>query len=189
MKALSHPARIAVFDYLGSLQARGQESATATEISQHTGLSPSAMSYHLRTLAKAGFIEEAEGRGDKRERAWKLILGSFDLSAEADGPPSAFIAENATVRTMLDHDVKEVRKALDRRLEEQGRGVVSETSFLNRTRLTLTKEQAVEFNKDFQALLNRYDKHPDGNTVPADDEYVFRMISYFYVEFPEEPQR
>ena len=53
MRALAHPARIAIWTHIG---LRG--SVTATECAEVAGLSPSACSYHLRTLARYGFIEE-----------------------------------------------------------------------------------------------------------------------------------
>ena len=46
MRALAHPARLAVLDQLAD-----GGTATATECARTAGLSPSAMSYHLRALA------------------------------------------------------------------------------------------------------------------------------------------
>ncbi|WP_415645783.1 helix-turn-helix domain-containing protein, partial [Stackebrandtia soli] len=59
LRALAHPARMAILDHLGEV-----DDLTATEGAELIGLSPSAMSYHLRTLAKVGLLEEAPGRGD-----------------------------------------------------------------------------------------------------------------------------
>jgi len=53
MRALAHPARIAIWTHIAM---RG--SATATECAEVAGLSPSACSYHLRSLARYGFVEE-----------------------------------------------------------------------------------------------------------------------------------
>jgi DNA-binding transcriptional ArsR family regulator len=66
MRALAHPARIASLERL----MRGGP-ATATELGRVAGLTPSAMSYHLRMLEKAGLISTAPGRGDGRERVWQ----------------------------------------------------------------------------------------------------------------------
>ena len=51
IKALAHPARLAVIDELFA----GRE-LTATECAQVAGLSLSAMSYHLRALEKWGIV-------------------------------------------------------------------------------------------------------------------------------------
>ncbi len=66
IRALAHPARLTVIEELYS----GRE-LTATECADLAGLSPSAMSYHLRSLAKAGIVERADATGDGRERPWR----------------------------------------------------------------------------------------------------------------------
>ena len=63
MRAMAHPARLALLEHL-----RNSGPATATECAGVVGLSPSATSYHLRALARAGLVEAAPGRGDGRER-------------------------------------------------------------------------------------------------------------------------
>jgi DNA-binding transcriptional ArsR family regulator len=77
IRALSHPARLAIIDYLGS-----GVTATATELAEVVGLSPSATSYHLRELARAGLIREAEGRGDGRERVWQGVADRFRYDSD-----------------------------------------------------------------------------------------------------------
>ena len=66
MRALAHPARLAILNRLGV-----DGSATATEVAEVAGITPSAASYHLRMLAKYGFVEDAPPRGDGRERVWR----------------------------------------------------------------------------------------------------------------------
>src|SRR3954471_24664304 len=66
MRALAHPVRLALLEALtdaGTL--------TATEAGERGGESPANASFHLRQLAKYGFVEEAEG-GTGRRRPWKL---------------------------------------------------------------------------------------------------------------------
>lgn len=57
MRALAHPARMAIMEHLGTLEG----GATATECAEIAGLSPSATSYHLRELAKFGLVQQAPG--------------------------------------------------------------------------------------------------------------------------------
>lgn len=64
MRALAHPTRIALLDYL---YWHGQ--STATQCAEAIGDSTGSCSYHLRCLAKWGFIEEMPGKG--RERPWR----------------------------------------------------------------------------------------------------------------------
>ncbi len=79
LRALGHPLRLRL---LGLLRIQGP--ATATTLGQTVGAAPNAVSYHLRQLAKAGFIEPAEAAGsDRREHAWRA---SHDVTSwtEAD---------------------------------------------------------------------------------------------------------
>jgi DNA-binding transcriptional ArsR family regulator len=66
MRALAHPARLAIIDALAS----GDE-LTATECAAITGLSPSATAYHLKFLERHNFAERAPARNDGRERPWR----------------------------------------------------------------------------------------------------------------------
>jgi DNA-binding transcriptional ArsR family regulator len=71
MRALAHPIRIRLLE---ELTFRGP--LTATQAAAHVGESPSSCSFHLRTLAKYGFVEEAGG-GTGRQRPWRVVsLGS-----------------------------------------------------------------------------------------------------------------
>ena len=67
MRALAHPVRIRLLE---ELTFRGP--LTATQAADHVGESPSSCSFHLRTLAKYGFVEEAGG-GTGRQRPWRVV--------------------------------------------------------------------------------------------------------------------
>ena len=84
MRALAHQARIAIWSYLGL-----HGPATATECAEIAGLSPSACSYHLRTLARYGFVEEdPDSAADGRERPWRARLLAFNMHEGPDVPPA-----------------------------------------------------------------------------------------------------
>jgi len=57
--------------------------ATATECAAEVGESPQSCSYHLRTLAKHGFVEQVPSK-DGRERRWRARVGSIDWDAGTD---------------------------------------------------------------------------------------------------------
>lgn len=77
IRALSHPARLAIIEHL-----ENGVTATATELAEVVGLSPSATSYHLRALARGGIIREAQGRGDGRERVWQGVADRFRYDSD-----------------------------------------------------------------------------------------------------------
>lgn len=66
LKALAHPIRV---ELLGLLRTGGP--STATELARRTGESSGTTSYHLRQLAAADLVAEAEGLGNGRERWWR----------------------------------------------------------------------------------------------------------------------
>jgi DNA-binding transcriptional ArsR family regulator len=86
IRALAHPVRIALLE---ALLREGP--LTATEAAELLADSPGNMSWHLQTLAKYGYVEEAEG-GVGRRRPWRLVsmgttydeeFGDPELSAAA----------------------------------------------------------------------------------------------------------
>lgn len=81
MRALAHPLRLKLLALL-----RQRESATATDLARALDESTAQTSYHLRTLARYGLIEEAERR-DARERRWRATAAHFRFSAGARSSP------------------------------------------------------------------------------------------------------
>jgi predicted ArsR family transcriptional regulator len=113
MRALAHRARIAIWEYLGL-----HGPATATQCAEVAGLSPSACSYHLRTLAKYGFIEEdRESAADGRERPWRVRLLAFNMEDSPDAPAAYRVANQLLVENLREA-AEEVRvRFLDRKAE------------------------------------------------------------------------
>jgi DNA-binding transcriptional ArsR family regulator len=89
MRALAHPARMAIIDALAS----GDE-LTATECAALTGLSPSATAYHLKFLERHHFAEPAPARGDAREKPWRATSGTrveLDPATPAGAAAASFV--------------------------------------------------------------------------------------------------
>ena len=83
MRALAHPVRMALIELFAV-----HPTLTATQASEALGESPANCAFHLRTLAKYGFVEEAGG-GRGRERPWRastksqrIRLHASDLDSE-----------------------------------------------------------------------------------------------------------
>ena len=94
IRALAHAARLAVIEELYS----GRE-LTATECAAVAGVSPSTMSYHLRSLEMAGIVERAEPTSDGRERPWRRA-GTY-LKIDAGDSTLAVAASNALTQSLL----------------------------------------------------------------------------------------
>jgi len=66
LKAVAHPLRVRL---LGALRINGP--ATASQLAREFGESSGSTSYHLRQLARYGFIEEDPEQPNARERRWR----------------------------------------------------------------------------------------------------------------------
>jgi DNA-binding transcriptional ArsR family regulator len=146
IRALAHPARTAVLDYLGTAQE-----ATATECAKVAGLSPSAMSYHLRTLAKVGLVEEAEGRGDGRERVWRARVQNFSVGVEYDAPESLKLTGRAMVEAFQAGSDAKMSRWLDAANDEPKEWY--DTMMFSQTTILVTAEEASELNEKLMKLV------------------------------------
>jgi DNA-binding transcriptional ArsR family regulator len=86
LRALAHPNRIKL---LAAVGLRG--TLTATEAVEFVGGSPASCAYHLRTLAKYGFIEDAGGQS-RRERPWRLTQAGLSWNEQAGGTEQRAVA-------------------------------------------------------------------------------------------------
>jgi DNA-binding transcriptional ArsR family regulator len=99
MRALAHPARIAIWAHLAL-----HGPATATECAEVAGLSPSACSYHLRTLARYQIVEEdRENAADGRQRPWRVRMVSFSIDTNS-GDPAVDLAGRVLVNAIRSED-------------------------------------------------------------------------------------
>lgn len=71
LSALADPTRRRVVDLLRRRPRR------AGELARHFGVSPPAMSRHLRVLRTGGLVEETPGEADARVRVYHLRPGPF----------------------------------------------------------------------------------------------------------------
>jgi DNA-binding transcriptional ArsR family regulator len=87
MRALAHPVRVALLEAL-----REEPTLTATQASELLGETPANCSFHLRTLAKYGFVEEVPG-GAGRRRPWRRVDASIRFSVDQEEPAAGAAAE------------------------------------------------------------------------------------------------
>lgn len=75
MKALANPLRRRIMRLL-TLNGHGR----ATDLAAELGITSNLASFHLRTLAAAGLVEEApELKRDGRDRVWRPASGPFSI--------------------------------------------------------------------------------------------------------------
>lgn len=149
IRALAHKVRLDVIDELfGS-----EETYTATELARSFGLTPSAMSYHLRALEKWGYVVRAESSGDGRERHWKAAGETLNVGDKSN---VSELVSSTLIDVTLNATRERVLKALVRAdsLGEDDPG----TLMLASSKIRLTKEEAKEFAEEYHRLVDKYRK-------------------------------
>src|SRR6478735_6747999 len=106
MRALAHPLRLRL---LSLLDDEGE--ATATRCAEVTGESVASCSFHLRMLAKYGFVEPAERRG--REKPWRAVGQGRTTRFDPDVPGS-LVAAGEVAALQLDELARAVEALTDR---------------------------------------------------------------------------
>ncbi|MEV6812004.1 metalloregulator ArsR/SmtB family transcription factor [Micromonospora sp. NPDC051296] len=161
LRALAHPARLAIMEHLGSTEG----GATATECAEVVGLSPSATSYHLRALARYGLVEEAPSRGDARERLWRSTMQSWSIDAGRGADPSVRDAERTLVEVFLARELERSRDWLRRAPDEPEEWY--QNALLSDSMLLLTAEELAELNQAVLGLLRPYRKRDRSDPPPG----------------------
>jgi DNA-binding transcriptional ArsR family regulator len=87
LRALAHPVRIALIEAL----TFDGGAMTATQLAERIGEAPTTCSFHLRQLAKYGFVEEA-GTGPGRSRPWRITRLGIYIPGPPHDPESAVAA-------------------------------------------------------------------------------------------------
>ncbi|WP_016697003.1 winged helix-turn-helix domain-containing protein [Actinoalloteichus spitiensis] len=161
LRALAHPVRVALMELLAD------RDRTATQCSALLGESVANCSYHLRTLAKHGYVEQV---GGGREKPWRLA--SFRQNLVIDGvDDESDLASEAATEAFLEHDFDILRQGIRTRAREpedwrEATGVVSATTFV-------TLEEMRELRQDLMRVLQRFtDRLEDREARPADASQV-----------------
>jgi DNA-binding transcriptional ArsR family regulator len=147
MRALAHPVRIALLELLGR-----EGELTASGAAEILDESPGNMSWHLQTLAKYGYVEEAGG-GKGRSRPWRIASVSNRFRASSDDPE--FDAAGEALGSTF------AERAFARLREWGGRRATysfawRDAAFVSDSLGYLTAEEMAEVGEEIAALFGRY---------------------------------
>ncbi len=148
MRALAHPVRMALLELLGVAGT-----VTATQASELLGESPANCAFHLRTLAKYGFVKEAGG-GRGRERPWTAAQRSISISSTDQADPQAALAADALSQLWLERWLERARRVFGS--SERLPGWEHATHF-SRAGVFLTAAETVQVNREVRQILDRYE--------------------------------
>jgi DNA-binding transcriptional ArsR family regulator len=104
MKAFAHPLRMAIYNFLME-----HGSATATTLAEALDESTGQTSYHLRQLARHGFVEEHPGKGTGRERWWRPVGFSYDGVDMVERDPALRAPLQLALQTQVDQRAQSMR--------------------------------------------------------------------------------
>lgn len=163
LRAMSHPVRLALMDAL-----RDEGPLTATQAAELVGESPANCSFHLRTLAKYGFVQEAEG-GKGRERPWRLVAVAHVVPDAGELAGEAGAAAGALVEVLAERDFERIRNWLHS--STQYPEVWRQASFDYSVRLQMTPEELAGVGEAIHRLLvgflGRSGNHRPEGAVPV----------------------
>jgi DNA-binding transcriptional ArsR family regulator len=149
LRALGHPTRLRI---LGRLQLHCD--ATATECAADVGESPSSCSYHLRTLARHGFVEEAPS-DDGRERRWRARVVGVDFPATGD--PEFEAASRLARAALLQLDDDEVRSYLQH--EQSFSRAWRDAATFTKSTIVATPSELEQIAERIREVLEPYYRH------------------------------
>ena len=176
MKALAHSARLAAIDELYA----GRE-LTAIELAELGGLTPSAMSYHLRALERWGVVERAESRGDGRERPWRAAGRSLLIQSSQDGTPPT-PSSRAITRSIGLQALDRLRSQLTGWFARTADDPWREVGRVSSGYHYLTRDEAVRLAQEISDVLNRYQVSEAAARKPDR-----RRTAVFYAQYPVDP--
>jgi DNA-binding transcriptional ArsR family regulator len=178
IRALAHPARLAIIDAL----ATGEE-LTATQCAELTGLSPSATAYHLNLLERYGFAETAPPRPDRRERPWRATGRQTRVDLDTSTPAGASAAA-AVVAAHID-----MTRAIAVEFTAAGHAESQEwrdAAVLSNADLWLTVEEFQRVGDELRAVLEPYRQPPRPEGRPVGSRRV-RVMNVVVPHRPAQP--
>ena len=178
LRALTHPVRVALVEELVHGGAM-----TATELGERIGETPTTCSFHLRQLAKYGFVEEAGG-GLGRSRPWRMT--GLGWSFAPGGDPDAEIASEAALRLFRERSLARYESWRRTRgaYSPQWREASEDSEYL----FYLTAGELAQLNGELREVLMRW-RHLEGRLEdparrPPDSLPVETLLFSFPIQPP-----
>lgn len=173
LRALAHPLRLQI---IGTLRSAGPRSVSA--LSELLDVATGSISYHLGTLERHGFVEEAPDLArDGRERWWRATadLTTFD-PGELQDDPEQRIAGRAMRQSIVQQYTADHLAYLE--VEETlGREWVAAAT-LGDDHAWLTPSELRELSDELEALAARWHARSDSTRPQA------RAVRVIYSAFP-----
>lgn len=172
LRALAHPLRMAL---LGMLRMQGP--LTATQAGVLLGESSGSTSFHLRSLARYGLVEEAPG-GQGRERPWRATA-MFTQWEDSTESPAAAAASELLSAVVAEQYFEDVRRWMARRMDEPAEWRAA--AHFGDTQLWLTADELSALDDEVRALTDRF---LGRTTEPGLRPPGSRPVTFLHMAFP-----
>lgn len=147
LRALAHPLRLRILD---AVALHGP--LTATEVAERVGESPANCSWHLRQLARYGFVTEAGG-GTGRQRPWRLVTDGHRWG-EGEESPALAQAGDAALLALLELEHRKLRDWLA--VRRQHSPAWRDADFLHQFIGWYTADELRDLKAELSAVLGRH---------------------------------
>jgi hypothetical protein len=171
IRALAHPVRLSLLELLAHAGT-----LTATQASGILGESPANCAFHLRTLARYGFVEEAGG-GRGRERPWRRVHGTISVGHSED---PHYKAAATALSDVLWPAVMERALATISRKELWPEGWRTDVLDENAAIVYMTRDEASEIRTEMRALMLRYFERTDHPELRPANAIPVELLSFAY---------
>jgi len=179
LRAMAHPLRVRIVEELfldGPL--------TASQLSERLGESPANCSWHLRQLAKYGYVAET-GEGIGRQRPWQAVVESRSWGGRQEGEAAA--AGQAMSSLMYQREFDEWRAFQERKGTEPDDWY--DAAFWNQSFAWLTADELRALGNELVEVILRYtqERFTDPASRPADARPV-RFVAWGFPTRPAEKE-
>ncbi|MGW0660162.1 helix-turn-helix domain-containing protein [Streptodolium elevatio] len=174
LKTLAHPRRGRIMRHL---TAHGP--ATSAGLGRALGLNTGATSYHLRELARHGFVEEiAPPDAHGRERWWRAVRADLRFPPRSRQTPEMRTAVDEMNRLAFTSDIEAFMRF--QHATEPGDPWADAAPY-SRGTIHVTPDELAALFEEFIALINRY-KRADAALPPG-----ARTVQTRFLAFPADP--
>ncbi|MDN5854525.1 MAG: ArsR family transcriptional regulator [Actinomycetia bacterium] len=157
LRAIAHPARRRLVRELFAGRV-----LTATEAAEMVGLTPSAVSHHLRALEKWGLAERADDTGDARRRPWRGTGTTLNLDSGDDLDSQAAVQPfmNDIITTLSDDTAAFMESSATDPWRESYRAILRSDLHLTESETRALGRRLEELSDEFGFGRTEHD-HPD----------------------------
>jgi hypothetical protein len=176
IRAITHPIRLALLDALAL-----EGPLTATRAGELISEPPNACSFHLRQLAKYGFVEEA-GSGPGRNRPWRLSHLGMHFG-DLHGDPETKLAARGLSRMLQELYFARLQAFYDSRgnYPPEWQAVTEAREFM----LHVSPDELRTVAEEITAIIDRYrDRLADPALRPGDSLPIEMLMFSYPVRLP-----